>query len=102
MIKKILAALAFIGSIFSAIFYVLFKQAKDEQKRDALEARAEKAEQAAAIAQKNAELKKEDEELAQKSHSGNKLDNFNAGINRLQNASKRGKERNAGAGDSGN
>ena len=98
MIKKFLAALAFIGSIFSAIFYVLFKQAKDEQKRDALEARAEKAEQAAAIAQKNAELKKEDEKLAQKNHSGNKLDNFNAGLDRLRKSSQRGQERNSGTG----
>lgn len=96
MIKKLLAILAGIGAIFSAIFYVLFKQAKDEQKRDALEARAEKAEEAAAIAQKNAELKKEDEELAQKSHSGNQLDNFNAGLDRLRKSSERGKERNSG------
>lgn len=95
MIKKILAAFAFIGSIFSAIFYVLFKQAKDEQKRDALEARAEKAEEAAAVAQNNAELKKEDEELAQKSHSGNQLDNFNAGLDRLRKSSQRGKDRNS-------
>ena len=96
MIKKLLAILAGIGAFFSAVFYVLFKQAKDEQKRDALEARAELAEQAAAIAQKNAELKKEDEELAQKSHSGNQLDNFNAGLDRLRKSSERGKERNTG------
>lgn len=96
MIKKLLAILAGIGAFFSAVFYVLFKQAKDEQKRDALEARAEKAEEAAAIAQKNAELKKEDEELANKSHSGNKLDNFNAGLDRLRKSSQRGKERNTG------
>lgn len=96
MIKKLLAILAGIGAFFSAVFYVLFKQAKDEQKRDALEARAEKAEEAAAIAQKNAELKKEDEELANKSHSGAKLDNFNAGLDRLRKSSQRGKERNTG------
>lgn len=95
MIKKLLAILAGIGAIFSAIFYVLFKQAKDEQKQDALEARAEEAEEAAAIAQKNAELKKEDEELAQKSHSGNQLDNFNAGLDRLRKSSQRGKDRNS-------
>ena len=95
MIKKLLAILAGIGAFFSAVFYVLFKQAKDEQKRDALEARAEEAEEAAAIAQKNAELKKEDEELAQKSHSGNQLDNFNAGLDRLRKSSQRGKDRNS-------
>lgn len=100
MIKKILAVLAGIGAFFSAVFYVLFKQAKEEKLLQ--EDRAIKAEIVAAIAQKNTELKKEDEELAQKSHSGNKLDNFNAGISRLQNASQRGKARNTGAGDSGN
>ena len=102
MIKKILAVLAVIGAFFSAVFYVLFKQAKDEQKIQQAEAVAERAQAEAAVAKKQTELKKEDEELAQKSHSGNKLDNFNAGINRLQNASQRGKARNAGAGDSGN
>lgn len=101
MIKKLLAILAGIGSIFSAIFYVLLKQAKDEQKRDALEARAEEAEKAAAVAQKNAELKKEDEALAQKSHSGAKLDNFNAGLDRLRKSSQRGKERNTGTDNNG-
>lgn len=95
MIKKLLAILAGIGAIFSAIFYVLFKQAKDERKQDALEARAEEAEEAAAVAQKNAELKKEDEALAQKSHSGNQLDNFNAGLDRLRKSSQRGKDRNS-------
>lgn len=102
MIKKILAVLAAIGAFFSAVFYVLFKQAKDEQKIQQAEAVAEKAQAEAAVAKKQTELKKEDEELAQKSHSGNKLDNFNAGINRLQNASQRGKARNAGTGNSGN
>ena len=95
MIKKLLAILAGIGAFFSAVFYVLFKQAKDEQKLDALEARAEEAEKAAAVAQKNAELKKEDKELAQKSHSGNQLDNFNAGLDRLRKSSQRGKDRNS-------
>ena len=100
MIKKILAVLAGIGAFFSAVFYVLFKQAKDEQKQRELVARAEKAENEAAVARKNAELKKEDEELAQKNHSGNKLDNFNAGLDRLRKSSQRGQERNTGT-DSG-
>ena len=98
MIKKILAILAGIGAFFSALFYVLFKQAKDEQKIQQLEAKAKQAEQAAAIAQTKAELKKEDEALAQKSHSGAKLDNFNAGLDRLRKSSQRGQERNSGAG----
>lgn len=96
MIKKILAVLAGIGAFFSAVFYVLFKQAKDEQKIKETEVRAEKAESEAAVARKNAELKKEDEELAQKSHSGNQLDNFNAGLDRLRKSSQRGQERNSG------
>lgn len=101
MIKKLLAILAGIGAFFSAVFYVLFKQAKDEQKKWELEDCALKAEFDAAIAQKNAELKKEDEALAQKSHSGAKLDNFNAGLDRLRKSSQRGKERNTGTGNNG-
>lgn len=80
MLKKILAVLAGVGAFFSAIFFVLFKQAKEEKKAinekydnmsnnlDAL-AEADKAEK---------ELKKENEELVQKAHSGNSLDAFNA------------------------
>ena len=97
MIKKILAALAGIGAFFSAVFYVLFKQAKDEQLL--LKDKALKAECDAAIARKIAELKKEDEELAQKSHSGNQLDNFNAGLDRLRKSSQRGQKRNTGSKD---
>ena len=96
MIKKILAALAAIGAFFSAVFYVLFRQAKDEQKIQQAETKAEQAQSSAAVAKKNAELKKEDEALAQKNHSGNHLDNFNAGLDRLRKSSERGKERNAG------
>jgi len=93
MIKKLLAILSGIGAVFSAIFYVLFKQAQVEKAEQ--KDRAMKAEADAAIAQKNAELKKEDEELAQKSHSGNQLDNFNAGLDRLRKSSQRGKDRNS-------
>ena len=96
MIKKILAALAAIGAFFSAIFFMLFKNEKDKQKKWELEDRALKAEFDAAIAQKNAELKKEDQELAQKNHSGNKLDNFDAGLDRLRKSSERGQKRSAG------
>ena len=103
MIKKLLAILAGIGAFFSAvcsaIFYVLFKQAKEE--RAEMEDRALKAEADAAIARKNTELKKEDEALAQKSHSGAKLDNFNAGLDRLRKSSQRGKERNTGTDNNG-
>ena len=87
MLKKILAILAGIGAAFSAIFFVLFKQANEEKKAeeeknktleeknenlntnlDALKA-AEKAEK---------EKQKENEELKQKAHNGNTLDSFNA------------------------
>ena len=80
IVSKILAAFAMLGAGLSAIFYVLFKQAKEEQKGitekyddmknnlDALAA-ADKAEK---------ELKKENEELVEKAHSGNSLDAFNA------------------------
>lgn len=80
MLKKILAVLAGIASFFAAIFYVLLQQKKDENKvinekyddmknnLDALKA-AENAEK---------ELKKQNEELKEKAHSGNNLDAFNA------------------------
>ena len=84
MIKKILAALAAIGGVLSAIFYVLFKQSRDQKlaaqdenkdlkyNLDAIKA----AEEAAA------EVRKENEELIEKANSGNNLDAFNA-INEL-------------------
>ena len=80
MLKKILAVLAGIGAAFSAIFYILFKQANEEKKvinekydnmntnLDALKA-GEKAEK---------ELKKENEKLQEKVNSSNNLDSFNA------------------------
>ena len=80
MLKKILAILAGIGAFFSAIFFVLFKQANEEKKAinkkfddmtnnlDALK-EGEKAEK---------ELKKDNEELQKKVNSGNTLDSFNA------------------------
>ena len=80
MLKKILAILAGIGAALSAIFYVLFKETKDQKKAinekydnaaknlDAL-AEGEKAEK---------ELKQENEKLKEKAHNGNTLDSFNA------------------------
>lgn len=80
MLKKILAILAGIGAALSAIFYVLFREAKDQKKAinekydnaaknlDAL-AEGEKAEK---------ELKQENEKLKEKAHNGNTLDSFNA------------------------
>jgi len=80
MLNKILAALSVLGAGLSAIFFVLFRQAKEEKKieheknenlntnLDALKA-GEKAEK---------EKQKENEELKQKAHNGNTLDSFNA------------------------
>ena len=80
MLKKILAILAGIGAALSAIFYVLFKETKDQKKAinekydnaaknlDAL-AEGEKAEK---------ELKQENEKLKEKAHNGNTLDSFDA------------------------
>jgi predicted Holliday junction resolvase-like endonuclease len=80
MLKKILAVLAGIGAALSAVFYVLFRQAKKEknainekydnmsENTDALK-RAEEAEN---------KVKKENEELKKKINSSNTLDSFNA------------------------
>ena len=80
MLNKILAILAGVGAFFSAIFFVLFKQANEEKKVeqeknenlntniDALK-HGEKAEKV---------LKKENEELQKKVNSSNTLDSFNA------------------------
>jgi len=80
MLKKILAVLAAIGAALSAVFYVLFREAKDQKKvinekydnmsenTDALK-RAEEAE---------VKVKKENEKLKQKINSGNKLNSFDA------------------------
>ncbi len=80
MWNKILAVLATIGAAFSAIFFVLFKEAKEQRK-----AEEEKNENLntnlAALKEAGRaenEVKKENEELVQKAHSGNTLDSFNA------------------------
>ena len=112
MIKKILAVLAAIGGFFSAIFYVLMKQAKAERKLEEAEARAEQAERIAdtqtaareveaAVAKRKTELEKEDAELNQRVHTGNNLNSFNAGIDLLRKQAERGDKRNSSAGNSG-
>ena len=112
MLKKILAALAAIGAFFSAIFYVLMKQAKTERKLEEAEAAAKDAERRAnvqeaarkaenAVAKKKAELEAEDEKLNERVHSGNTLDSFNAGLDLLRKQSERGDKRNTRAGGNG-
>ena len=80
MLKKILSILAAIGAFFSAIFYVLFKQAKEERK-------AEEEKNKDLINNMDAvqysehirnEVKKQNEELIEKANGDNTLDAFNA------------------------
>ena len=112
MLKKILAVLAAIGAFFSALFYVLMKQAKDEQKIKEAELAAEKAESRAdaidaarkaeeAVAKKRVQLEAEDEKLNQRVHTGDGLDSCNAGIDLLRKQSERGNKRNTRTGGNG-
>ena len=86
MIKKILAILAAIGGVLSSIFFVLFKQAKEERKAE--EERAERAEVAlnaqVNAQKKEAEVKKENEKKRE-DIKGNTLNNFNASSSILYN-----------------
>ena len=86
MLNKILAVLATIGAAFSAIFFVLFKEAREmrlaEEKEnenlstnlDALK-EADKAEK---------EKKKENEELVRRVTGSNRIDSFDACNDLLQ------------------
>ena len=80
MLKKILSILAALGAFFSAIFYVLFRQAKEERK-------AEEEKNKDLIKNMDAlqyseyiknEGEKQNEELIEKAHGNNTLDAFNA------------------------
>lgn len=85
----ILSLFSVIGAFFSAIYYVLFKQAKDE--RNLL--RKEK-EQMSQDQKLYAESKKENEE--NKNNLFNDDDSgIDAAVNLLQDSSKRGQERNS-------
>ena len=79
MLKKILAVLAAIGGVLSSVFFVLFKQAKEERKaEEEKNERLETALNAETNAQKKeAEVKKENEEKREKT-KGNNLDAFNS------------------------
>jgi hypothetical protein len=80
MLKKILAILAAVGAFFSAIFYVLFQQKKDENKalNEKFENMANNLDAITEADKAANEVKKENEELKQKINSGNTLDSFNA------------------------
>ena len=80
MLNKILAVLATIGAAFSAIFFVLFKEAKEqrkveEEKNENLNTNLDALKE---VDRAENEVKKENEELVQKAHSGNNLDAFDA------------------------
>ncbi|MBO7712194.1 MAG: hypothetical protein J6S85_01665 [Methanobrevibacter sp.] len=103
MIKKILAILSAIGAFLSAVFYVLFRQAKAERQLAEKEAQEEKqkketiekvAEKNKGIAQKIARTEAEDEGINNKINSGNTIDNFNAGIELLRKQAESGRKRN--------
>ena len=84
MIKKILAILAAIGGVLSAVFYVLFKQST-EQKKAAVEENKDLKDNLDAVKAADeavTEVRKQNEELVEKAHSGNNLDAFYA-INEL-------------------
>ena len=78
--NKIIKILAAVSSLFSAIFFVLFKQAKEEQKNET-EKNKELIKNMDALQYseyiKN-EVKKQNEELIEKAHGNNTLDAFNA------------------------
>ena len=80
MLKKILAVLAGIGAALSAVFYVLFKEAKDQKKaiNEKYENMSDNVDALKAAEVAENKVKKENEELKQKAHSGNNLDSFNA------------------------
>jgi len=80
MLKKILAVLASIGAALSAIFFVLFRQAKEEKKNinekyDNMSRNLDALKEADKAAEK---VRKDNEELEKKVNSSNTLDSFNA------------------------
>lgn len=104
--KKILAALAGIDAVFSAVFFVLFIQGKQEKKLREEEYKREKAEiekeAAKAEAQKVKQMQqnivkkeKEDEMLVEELHSGDGLSSFDAGISLLRDKAENGRKRNS-------
>ena len=87
MLQKILKIIAGLGAILSAWFYVLMRQAKDEQKQTENELKVEAKENEAlktnleaiqAAEEAVREERKANEELVEKAHSSNNLDAFNA------------------------
>ena len=80
MLKKILAVLAGIGAALSAVFYVLFREAKDQKKAvdEKYENMSDNTEALKAGEIAENKVKKENEELKKKINSSNTLDSFDA------------------------
>jgi len=106
MLKKILAVLAAIGGFFSALFFVLFKQAKLEQKIDEAERKAQDAEERSenirqlydmqtAVHKTIKEKEQEDAENKLEMQAGNGIDSFNAGLELLRDKAETGRKRNS-------
>ena len=105
IVTKILGFFSVIGAFFSAIFFVLMKQAKTEKEAERLASEAETFEAMfkteKAVSNKLAQTEAEDEELNKRVHSGNNLDNFNASLDMLRKQTERGNKRNSGSDNSG-
>lgn len=86
MLNKILACLSAIGAFFSAIFFVLFKMAREERNAEVEKSNNLNENLGAVMAGEKAEkeVKKENEELKEKVHNSNTLDSFNACTELLQ------------------
>jgi hypothetical protein len=86
MLNKILAYLSAIGAFFSAIFFVLFKMAREERNAEVEKSNNLNENLGAVMAGEKAEkeVKKENEELKEKVHNSNTLDSFNACTELLQ------------------
>lgn len=86
ILTKILGVLSLIGGFFSAIFFVLFKQAKLDKKEIEEDYKTlEKINKARAEAEEAyAKEKGENEELKKKASADNSLNSFNANIDLLQ------------------
>ena len=80
MLKKILAALSVLGAGVASIFYLLYRQEKKDKKaiNEKYDSMTNNLDALKAADEAEKELKKENEELKEKAHSGNTLDSFNA------------------------
>lgn len=87
-IHKIITA---VGLFFSAVFYVLYRQAKEEKQESENAALKKESEQKQAeveilqsVAEAEVKAKEENEELIQTINSSNNLSSFNAGLDLLR------------------